>query len=138
MTAPSSIDPIRFLHEQLAQASPDLLRQMLTTFINTQMSAEADAVCGAGYGERTEDRTNTRNGYRRADTRQEKITPPTDRVGESTLRQFDDRGALAFQQRVQRHLGPGLGVDQPVGGGAGQLAQHPGVVEPGGGGRGPQ
>ena len=32
MTAPSSIDPARFLHEQLAQASPDLLRQMLTTF----------------------------------------------------------------------------------------------------------
>src|SRR3954451_15743883 len=33
MTAPSSIDPARFLHEQPAQASPDLLRQMLTTFI---------------------------------------------------------------------------------------------------------
>jgi hypothetical protein len=47
MTAPSSIDPAHFLHEQLAQASPDLLRQMLTTFINTLMSAEADAVCGA-------------------------------------------------------------------------------------------
>jgi putative transposase len=47
MTAPSSIDPARFLSEQLAQASPDLLRQMLTTFVNTLMSAEADAVCGA-------------------------------------------------------------------------------------------
>ena len=44
MTAPSSIDPARFLHEQLAQASPDLLRQMLTTFINTLLSAEADAL----------------------------------------------------------------------------------------------
>src|SRR4051812_7053656 len=64
MTAPSSIDPARFLHEQLAQASPDLLRQMLTTFINTLMSAEADAVCGAGYGERSSERTNVRNGYR--------------------------------------------------------------------------
>src|SRR3954453_2143274 len=64
MTAPSSIDPTRFLHEQLAQASPDLLRQMLTTFINTLMSAEADAVCGAGYGERSAERTNSRNGYR--------------------------------------------------------------------------
>ena len=50
MTAPSSIDPAHFLHEQLAQASPDLLRQMLTTFINTLMSAEADAVCGAEDG----------------------------------------------------------------------------------------
>ena len=64
MTAPSSIDPAHFLHEQLAQASPDLLRQMLTTFINTLLSAEADVVCGAGYGERSSERTNVRNGYR--------------------------------------------------------------------------
>src|SRR4051794_6913924 len=64
MTAPSSIDPAHFLSEQLAQASPDLLRQMLTTFINTLMSAEADAVCGAEYGERSDARTNVRNGYR--------------------------------------------------------------------------
>jgi putative transposase len=67
MTAPSSIDPAHFLHEQLAQASPDLLRQMLTTFINTLMSAEADAVCGADYGARSESRTNVRNGYRHRD-----------------------------------------------------------------------
>src|SRR3954454_23527788 len=64
MTAPSSIEPTAFLHEQLAQASPDLLRQMLTTFINTLMSAEADAVCGAEYGVRSAERTNSRNGYR--------------------------------------------------------------------------
>src|SRR5512132_3858347 len=64
MTAPSSIDPVRFLDEQLAQASPDLLRQLLTTFINTLMSAEADAVCGAEYGQRSSERTNVRNGYR--------------------------------------------------------------------------
>jgi hypothetical protein len=63
-TAPSSIDPARFLHEHLTSASPDLLRQMLTTFINTLMSAEADAVRGAGYGEVSPDRTNVRNGYR--------------------------------------------------------------------------
>jgi transposase-like protein len=50
--------------EQLAQASPDLLRQLLTTFINTLMSAEADSVCGAEYGVRSPDRVNTRNGYR--------------------------------------------------------------------------
>ncbi len=51
MTAPGSIDPARFLHGQLASASPDLLRSMLTTFINTLMSAGADAICGAPYGE---------------------------------------------------------------------------------------
>lgn len=64
MTAPSSIDPAQFLHEHLASASPDLLRSMLTTFINTLMSAEADAVCGAAYGESSPERVNVRNGYR--------------------------------------------------------------------------
>ena len=59
MTAPSSIDPTRFLHEQLGSASPDLLRSMLTTFMNTLMSAEA--ICGAPYGESSADRTNVRN-----------------------------------------------------------------------------
>src|SRR5699024_12517417 len=69
--APHDIDPARFLEDHLAQASPDLLRDMLTTFINALMSAEADAVCGAGYGEVTSERTNRRNGYRprRIDTR---------------------------------------------------------------------
>jgi putative transposase len=47
VTAPSSIGPARFLHDQLESASPDLLRQMLATFINALMSAEAGAVCGA-------------------------------------------------------------------------------------------
>jgi putative transposase len=67
MTAPSSIDPARFLHEQLASASPDLLRSMLSTFINTLMSAEADVVCGAPYGESSPQRVNSRNGYRHRD-----------------------------------------------------------------------
>ena len=53
---PSSIDPARFLHDQLESASPDLLRSMLTTFINALMSAEADAVCGAPYGMPAPDR----------------------------------------------------------------------------------
>jgi transposase-like protein len=67
MTAPSSIDPVHFVHEHLASASPDLLRSMLTTFINALMSAEADAVCGAGYGEISPQRVNVRNGYRHRD-----------------------------------------------------------------------
>ena len=62
MTAGPSIDPDRFLHEQLAQASPDLMREMLETFINTLLSAQADSVCGAEYGARSLDRSNRRNG----------------------------------------------------------------------------
>jgi putative transposase len=67
MTAPSSIDPARFLHDQLESASPDLLRSMLATFINALMSAEADAICGAPYGMAGPDRVNVRNGYRHRD-----------------------------------------------------------------------
>ena len=67
MTVPPSIDPARLLEEQLAQASPDLLRELLQTFVNTLLSAGADAVCGAGYGERTPERVNSRNGYRHRD-----------------------------------------------------------------------
>ncbi len=67
MTAPHFIDPARFLSEQLEQASPDLMRQMLTTFINALMSAEAEAVCGAEYGQVSADRVNSRNGYRHRD-----------------------------------------------------------------------
>ena len=65
MTAPRSIDPARFLHEQLDQASPDLMRSLLSTFIDALLSAEADAVCGAGWGQVSDDRVNRRNGYRR-------------------------------------------------------------------------
>ncbi len=37
---------IMFLHEQLAQASPGLMREMLSTFINAMLSGQADTVCG--------------------------------------------------------------------------------------------
>ena len=62
-----SIDPARFLHDQLAAASPDLLRTLLSTFIDALMSAEADAVCGAEYGMSSPDRVNVGNGYRHRD-----------------------------------------------------------------------
>ena len=62
-----SIDPVAFLTEQVERAEPDLLRLMLKTFIDALMSAEADAVCGAGYGQRSTDRVNSRNGYRARD-----------------------------------------------------------------------
>src|SRR4051794_20022999 len=64
MTVRSSIDHARLLEEQLAQASPDLLRELLQSFINTLLSAEADVVCGAEYGTISPDRVHKRNGYR--------------------------------------------------------------------------
>jgi putative transposase len=64
MAAPHSVDPARLLQEHLADASPDLLREMIASFANAMMSAQADQLCGASYGERSTDRTNQRNGYR--------------------------------------------------------------------------
>ena len=50
--------------KQVEQADTDLLREMVKLFCGRLMGEEADAICGASYGERSEDRTNRRNGYR--------------------------------------------------------------------------
>ena len=67
----TSVDLARLAGEQLESASPDLLRAMVKAFAEALMGAEADAVCGAPYGQVSEDRVNYRNGYRdrRWDTR---------------------------------------------------------------------
>jgi Transposase, Mutator family len=49
--------------EQLSQG-PDLLRQMVQIFAEALMSADADAVCRAGYGQRSLTGGNIRNGNR--------------------------------------------------------------------------
>jgi putative transposase len=67
VTATPSIDVSGWLEEQLAQASPDLLRSMVHSFAEVLMGAEVDAVGGAGYGERSAERTNSGNGYRSRD-----------------------------------------------------------------------
>ncbi|WP_327139069.1 IS256 family transposase [Nocardia sp. NBC_01327] len=67
MTNIQPIDPGKPFADQLAVMGPDLLREMVSSFVQTLMSAEADAACGAGYGERSDDRINHRNGYRHRD-----------------------------------------------------------------------
>jgi hypothetical protein len=64
MTATSIIDPALPWAEQIDRAEPDLLRALLKTFVDALMGAEADAICGAPYGSRSEERVNSRNGYR--------------------------------------------------------------------------
>jgi putative transposase len=56
-----------WLRKQFEEASPDLLRAMVKDFAEALMSADADAVCGAGWGERSRERVNRRNGYRERD-----------------------------------------------------------------------
>ena len=58
MTAAHDIDWPQLLAERLTTTHPDVLRELLATFIHTLMGAEADAVCGAAYGQRSAERTN--------------------------------------------------------------------------------
>jgi putative transposase len=64
MAARHSVDPVQLLEKHLASASPDLLPEMVAAFANAMMSAQADQVCGADYGARSDERVNRRNGYR--------------------------------------------------------------------------
>jgi putative transposase len=64
MTTAHDIDLPTVLAARLTSCHPDLLRELLATFIHNLMGAEGDALCGAGYGERSATRTNQRNGYR--------------------------------------------------------------------------
>jgi putative transposase len=59
-----SLPSLEWLRKQLQEADPDLLRAMVESVVATLMGAEADALCGAAYGERHPERSNRRNGYR--------------------------------------------------------------------------
>jgi transposase-like protein len=63
MAVDNSVDPASWFAEQIGACEPDLLRTMAEAL----MGAEADAMCGAGYGERSAKRVNSRNGYRERD-----------------------------------------------------------------------
>jgi len=59
-----------------SDAGSDLLAEMVKMTAELLMDAEVDVACNAGYGERTEERVNSRNGHRerRWDTRAGTIT----------------------------------------------------------------
>ena len=67
MTAPHIVDPAGLLGEALSDASPDLMRSLLQTMINALLSADADQVVGAEWGQPTPGRAAQRNGYRHRD-----------------------------------------------------------------------
>jgi putative transposase len=60
----TTMDALAWVRKQVEQADTDLLREMVRLFCERVMSEEVDAICGAPYAERSEDRTNRRNGYR--------------------------------------------------------------------------
>ena len=67
MTAPYIVDPAGALDQALGQACPDLMRSLLQTMVNALLSAGADAVCGAEYGQASPEHRAQRNGYRHRD-----------------------------------------------------------------------
>ena len=64
MAVPNNMDSLEWLRKQLEEDGSDLLREMIAAFAAQLMAAEADALCGAGFGERSPERVNSRNGYR--------------------------------------------------------------------------
>lgn len=65
MAVPNNMDALEWLRKHLeGEESSDLLREMVRTFAERLMAAEVDVVCGAGFGEVTSERVNSRNGYR--------------------------------------------------------------------------
>jgi transposase-like protein len=59
-----SIDVSEFLGKQLEAASPDLLREMVRTFAEALMGAEADACAAPPTASAARSGSNSRNGYR--------------------------------------------------------------------------
>jgi len=62
--AENNMDLLAWLRKQLEEAEPDLLREMVRSFAEALMGAEADALCGAAFRARSGERVNRRNGYR--------------------------------------------------------------------------
>ena len=103
MTDVDDIDLRQLVADRLANTHPDVLRELLSTSIHTLMGAEADALCGAGYGERSGERSNRRNGYRHRefDTRTGTIIA----LAVSTVsRSFGPLTRRRSTQRVAREL----------------------------------
>jgi putative transposase len=61
------MDALEWLRKHLDDDGSDLLREMVKVFAERLMAAEVDALCGAGYGEVSAQRTNSRNGLRHRD-----------------------------------------------------------------------
>lgn len=97
------IEDLEDFRKQLEGADVDLLREMVKVFAEQLMGADADALCGADYGERSPERTNRRNGYRTRpwDTRTGTIELAVPKLREGTY--FPD-WLLEPRQRAERAL----------------------------------
>lgn len=67
MTATHKIDPIVWMINHLTADNSDPVRDMLKHMAELLMSAEAEVLCNAGYGEISAGHVTKRNGYRPRD-----------------------------------------------------------------------
>lgn len=65
MTEITKMEVGEILRNRLQEAGADQLREMVQMFAEALMGADADGLYGASYGERSAERVNYRNGYRR-------------------------------------------------------------------------
>ena len=105
MTVPTTLDAAGWLRNHLDgdDGDSDLLRSMLQSFAETLMSAEASMQCQAGYGERSDERVNSRNGYRerRWDTRAGTIDLAVPKLREGT---YYPAWLLTHRRRAEQAL----------------------------------
>jgi len=59
-----TMDAVEAFRKQLDGAGIDVLRELVKVFTERLMAEEVEVICGAGYGERSDERMNRRNGYR--------------------------------------------------------------------------
>jgi putative transposase len=62
-----TMEAVESFCKQLDGPDMDVLRELVKVFVERLMAEQADAICGAPYGERSEERVNKRNGYRPRD-----------------------------------------------------------------------
>lgn len=105
MTAPHILNPAQLLDNALSGASPDLMRDLLTTVINALLSAEADAVCGAEYGQASPNRTNSRNGYRSRELDRRPDAPAATKAAAREPSSTPPSGHLATDSEVALPVG---------------------------------
>ena len=89
--------------QTLAAASPDLLREMIRQMAQRMTDAEVEQIGGAGYGEVSPERVNSRNGYRRREwgTRAGTIEPAIPRLRSGS---YYPEWLLERRRRAERAL----------------------------------
>jgi putative transposase len=60
----TKMDAMETASNVIKMSHSSMLLQTLVRALTTVMDGEASALCGAAYGERSDERSNSRNGYR--------------------------------------------------------------------------